>query len=84
MTAFPTSGHLYVRAGMAPGNHLCAGKRQGGFTEQQPNWALQTLGSSGRMPDRGVYGSITFATPVLEPSCGGEREQHEGGRHVVV
>ncbi len=38
MGRFPTAGHLASWAGLCPGNHESAGKRQGGKTRQGHTW----------------------------------------------
>jgi transposase len=43
MEAFPTAGHLCSWAGMAPGNHLSAGKRQSGRTSKANRWLRPLL-----------------------------------------
>jgi transposase len=43
MTPFPTAGHLCSWAGMAPGNHLSAGKRQSGRTHKANRWLRPLL-----------------------------------------
>jgi transposase len=43
MGIFPTSGHLCSWAGMAPGNHLSAGKRQSGRTCKANRWLRPLL-----------------------------------------
>ncbi|MGH2409650.1 MAG: IS110 family transposase [Chloroflexota bacterium] len=43
MDQFPTAAHLASWAGMAPGNHLSAGKRKGGKTRKGSRWLRATL-----------------------------------------
>jgi transposase len=43
MTRFPTAGHLSSWAGMCPGNHQSAGKRQSGRTTKGNRWLRRTL-----------------------------------------
>jgi transposase len=43
MTSFPTAGHLGSWAGMAPGNHQSAGKRQSGRTSKANRWLRPLL-----------------------------------------
>jgi transposase len=43
LATFPTSGHLCSWAGMAPGNHLSAGKRQSGRTSKANRWLRPLL-----------------------------------------
>jgi transposase len=43
MGVFPTAGHLCSWAGVAPGNHLSAGKRQSGRTHQANRWLRPLL-----------------------------------------
>jgi transposase len=43
MASFPTAGHLCSWAGMAPGNHQSAGKRQSGRTSQANRWLRPLL-----------------------------------------
>src|SRR5207244_13577099 len=40
---FASAGHLAAWAGMAPGNNVSAGKRQGGKTRKGSPWLRQTL-----------------------------------------
>ena len=43
MRQFPTAGHLASWAGMCPGNHESAGKRQSGRTTKGSRWLRQVL-----------------------------------------
>jgi len=43
MGRFPTAGHLASWAGMCPGNHESAGKRQGGKTRKGSKWLRRAL-----------------------------------------
>ena len=43
MRRFPTAGHLASWAGMCPGNHESAGKRQGGQTRKGSKWLRRAL-----------------------------------------
>jgi transposase len=43
MGRFPTPGHLASWAGMCPGNHESAGKRQGGRTRKGSKWPRRAL-----------------------------------------
>jgi transposase len=43
MDQFPTAAHLASWAGMAPGNHVSAGKRKGGKTRQGSRWLRACL-----------------------------------------
>jgi len=43
MTKFPTAGHLSSWAGVCPGNHQSAGRRQSGRTTKGSRWLRQAL-----------------------------------------
>jgi transposase len=48
MGRFPTAGHLASWAGMCPGNHESAGKRQGGKTRKGSKWLRRALTEAAR------------------------------------
>ena len=53
MSRFPTAGHLASWAGMCPGHHESAGKRQSGKTRKGSPWLRVTLTESAYAAGRG-------------------------------
>jgi len=49
---FPTAGHLAAWAGMCPGNHESAGKRQSGKTRKGSPWLREALVEAGQAAGR--------------------------------
>ena len=62
MSRFPTAGHLASWAGMCPGNHESAGKRQSGKTRKGSKWLRATLVEAAQAAGRskGTYLSAQF------------------------
>ena len=57
MSRFPSAGHLASWAGMCPGQHVSAGKRQGGRSQRGSPWqrAAQTEAAWGAARVKGSY-----------------------------
>jgi transposase len=62
LSRFPTAGHLASWAGMCPGNHESAGKRQSGKTRKGSKWLRAALVEAGQAAGRtkGTYLSAQF------------------------
>jgi transposase len=52
LSRFPTAGHLASWAGMCPGNHESAGKRQSGKTRKGSKWLRAALVEAGQAAGR--------------------------------
>ena len=62
MSRFPTAGHLAAWAGMCPGNHESAGKRQSGKTRKGSKWLRAALVEAAQAAGRtkGTYLSAQY------------------------
>lgn len=84
MEQFPSAAHLASWAGMAPGNHISAGKRKGGKTHKGSRWLRATLVVAAQAVGRSKDPILGARYRALAARRGKERAAVAVGHAILV
>jgi transposase len=83
MGQFPTADHLASWAGMAPGNHISAGKSKGGKTRKGSRWLRTSLVVAAQAAGRKKEGALAARFRALTARRGKKRAAVAVGRTIL-
>jgi transposase len=84
MGQFPSAAHLASWAGMAPGNHISAGKRKGGKTRKGSRWLRACLVVAAQAAGRTKAGALGARFRALAARRGKKRAAVAVGHSILI